>query len=78
MGDFMGKQNFKKLNNMIKYKVIITYRDDKNETFDCVGHPQLWGEFLEIMETYNDFKYIPKEAIQLIEIKKYWSEKSNA
>lgn len=58
----------------IRFKTIITYRDEIEEIFDCYEHPQQSNEYWVLSETSEKRKYIPKEAIMSVEVKDYWKK----
>ena len=57
---------------MIRFKVQITYRDDKTETVDCAEHPTIGPEFITLYHSFEERTYKPREAIKTFTVKDYW------
>ena len=57
---------------MIRFKVEITYRDDKIETYDCEEHPTIGQDYITLFHTTRDRSYKPQQAIKSINVKDYW------
>ncbi len=59
---------------MIRFKTIITFRDDKSKTYDCLEFPQQSDSYWCLQTTADDREYIPKEAIKSLKVKDYWKK----
>lgn len=59
---------------MVRYKTVITFRDDKKERFDCFEHPSQAGDYWMIEKTREKRVYIPKEAVKSLQVTDYWKQ----
>jgi len=57
---------------MIRFKVKVIYRDDKENTFDCSDHPSIGERYLTLYHDSNMRSYLPQEAIKNIKVTDYW------
>ncbi len=60
---------------MIRFKIVITFRDDTTRSFDARNFPQFLADHIEIEKDEDNYEYIPKEAVSRIKVKRYWKQK---
>lgn len=60
----------------IRFKVVVKYRDDKEDVLDLVNHPQNLNNGYWMFD-FSETKrvYIPTEKIDTVAVEDYWSNK---
>lgn len=60
---------------MIKYRIKVKYRDDKEEVFECYDTPINGDNYLVVFLTPTLRKYVPQQAISSFTVEDYWAGK---